>query len=118
MMLNALPVADCALRMFSELQRVVSIGDYVKFSDHSNLSGLGEIVEVNHDRIKLKTFRHLDSATMQSHSLSPLNPRDHPLASQDEMVEVYQTTHFTYISRHSILDIAFIVPLHEAESGR
>lgn len=118
MLLNAMSVADCTLRMFSELQRVVSIGDYIKFSDHSNLSGLGEIVEINRERIKLKTFRHLDSATMQSHSLSPLNPRDHPLASQDEMLEVYQTMHFTYISRHSILDVAFILPLHEAESGR
>jgi hypothetical protein len=67
-------VADSASRMFSELQRRVSIGDYIKFSNDLHPMGLGEIVEVNHNIIKLKIFRQLDSATIKSYSLSPLNP--------------------------------------------
>ncbi len=34
------------------------------------------------------------------------------------MVEVFQTPHYANISRHSISDVAFIIPINEVESGR
>ncbi len=54
---------------------------------------------------------------MQSYSHPPMNPRDHPLASQGEMVEVFQTAKLLCILQHNTADVAFILPIKEVESG-
>ena len=63
--------------MFTKLQRSVSVGDFIKFSNEK-----------------------------------------YPVASQDEMVEVYQTVTHVSIPRYNINDIAFTVPISEVDSGR
>ena len=90
----ALPasVAETAKSMFVGLQSNVSVGDYVKFVDQLHPNGLGEIVSCSHLQVKLRLFRVMDSVAMQSNFLSPLNTRDHPLASQDELIEVYRSS--------------------------
>jgi hypothetical protein len=116
----ALPasVAETAKSMFVGLQSNVSVGDYVKFVDQLHPNGLGEIVSCSHLRVKLRLFRVMDSVAMQLNFLSPLNTRDHPLASQDELIEVYQSSEEMYITRNQISDVAFILPIQEVESGR
>jgi hypothetical protein len=111
-------VLDWSHRMFSELQRCISVGDYIKFSNETYPMGLGEVVDGNIENVKVKIFLPIDSATLRSYSLPPLDPITYPLASQDEMVEVYQTVTYASIPRCNINDIAFIVPISEVESGR
>ncbi len=80
-----------ASSVLPELQRMVTIGDYIQFNDASHLIGLGEVVDSTPERFHVKIFKAMDSTVMRSYSLPPMNPRDHPMASQDEMVEVFQT---------------------------
>lgn len=117
MMQNA-SVAECALNALSEMQRAVSIKDYIKFTNPIHPNGVGEVVSVTSDRIELQLFRCINSEVLTRYSIAPLNPRDHPMASQDEMVEVYQTLDIVCIPRQNITDVAYIVPIQEVESGR
>ncbi|MFO0446190.1 MAG: hypothetical protein ACK51L_00830 [bacterium] len=106
--------------MVNNLQRHVTVGDFVKFFDshcHSTM-GLGEIVNDGTDRVRIKLFHFMSSEVMQSNFVPPINPRDYPLASQDEIQEVYQSSEEQWIARHMIVDVAFIVPIEEVESGR
>jgi len=76
--------------MVNNLQRHVTVGDFVKFFDshcHSTM-GLGEIVNDGTDRVRIKLFHFMSSEVMQSNFVPPINPRDYPLASQDEIQEV------------------------------
>ena len=73
---------------------------------------------VDGDRIKVRLFNVMDSAALMSNFLQPLNTRDHPLASQNEVVEVYLTPHVMWVNRSTVVHVAFIVPLKELESGR
>jgi hypothetical protein len=74
-------------------------------------------VGVDGDRIKVRLFNVMDSAALMSNFLQPLNTRDHPLASQNEVVEVYLTPHVMWVNGSTVVDVAFIVPLKELESG-
>jgi hypothetical protein len=60
----------------------------------------------------------MDSVAIHLNFLSPLHTRDHTLASQDELMEVYQSSEEIYITRNQISDVAFILPIQEVESGR
>ncbi len=104
--------------MFVGLQSNVSVGDYVKFVDNLHPNGLGEIVSSSNTDVKLRLFQVMDSIAMQLNFLSPLNTIEHPLASQDEIIEVYQSSEEMYITRNQIVDVAFILPIQEVESGR
>ena len=66
---------------------------------------------VDGDRIKLRLFNMMDLAALMSIFLQPLNNRDHPLASQNEVVEVYLTPHVMWVNRSTVVDVAFIVSL-------
>jgi len=107
--------------MLIELQQHVSVGDYVKFyHPHCQFTtpGFGEIVKDVSDRILVKLFNFMSSAILQSYFLPPVNARDYPLASQDELLEVYQTSDELWIPRRDIIDVIFVVPIQEVESGR
>jgi hypothetical protein len=59
----------------------------------------------------------MDSATLQQFFIAPITSQECPLASQDDMVEVYQMNTEISFNCSSIVDIAFIVSLQEVESG-
>jgi hypothetical protein len=59
----------------------------------------------------------MDSTAVQWKYLTPLNPRDQPLASQHEIVKVYQSSEEMHIPRHKFIDVSFIFPIQEVESG-
>lgn len=100
------------------LQCHAQVGDYVKFSYQSNHDeGIGEITNSSSTRVKVKLFRSMTSAILQRRSLTPINANDFPLASQDNMLEVYKSCDDIYIDRSTIIDLAFIVPMAEVESG-
>jgi hypothetical protein len=115
---RAYSIIELANCLFADLKRVVSSHDCVKFFHGGNFMGLREVVESNDDEIKLRLFQFMDSMTLTSNLLQPLNSRDHPLASQDKVMEVYQTMDEVWINWSKVLDVAFIVPMKELESGR
>jgi hypothetical protein len=59
----------------------------------------------------------MDSATSRRFLIRPVTVEDCPLASQDRMIEVYQSSDEINLVWSAILDIAFIVQLKEVESG-
>ncbi len=66
----------------------------------------------------MKILYEMDSATLQRFTIKLINPTDYPLAYHDQMVEVYKTLEETYVDRCNIIDVAYIVPVSEVESGR
>jgi hypothetical protein len=104
--------------MFTKLQRSISVGDFIKFSNEKYPMGLGEVVNGSSENVKVKILLPMDSTTMRSFSLPPLASIMYPVASQDGMVEVYQTVTHVSIPRYNINDIAFTVPISEVDSGR
>ena len=67
--------------------------------------------------MKVRLFKVMDLATLERFFIAPITSQECPLASQDDMVEVYQTNTEISFNRSSIVDIAFIVSLQEVESG-
>ena len=59
----------------------------------------------------------MTSEILQHFKLRAINSTDYPLASQDNISEVYQTSEEIIIDRPVIMDVAFIVPILEVESG-
>jgi hypothetical protein len=102
-------------RILEAIQSYVQVGDYVKLNyEH----GLGEVIGSGpEDRVVIRLFKRMDSATSRRFFIRPVTVEDCPLASQDGMIEVYQSSDEINLVRSAILDIAFIVPLEEVESG-
>jgi hypothetical protein len=117
MMQNAPSVVESASSILPELQRMATIGDYIKFCHALHPMGLGEVVDATPERVHMKIFKAMDSAVMRSYSLPPMNPMDHPMASQDKTVEAFQTAELFCVLQHNIADVAFILPIQEVESG-
>ncbi len=102
-------------RILESLQNNVYIGDYVQFNAEL---GLGEIIGAGpQDNLVIRLFKRMDSDTLRRYHISPVTVGEFPLASQDGMIEVYQSSSEISLARSSILDVAFIVPLKEVESG-
>jgi hypothetical protein len=59
----------------------------------------------------------MDSETLRCFYICPVTVEEFPLASQDGMIEVYQSGDEINLVQFAILDIAFIVPLEEVGSG-
>jgi hypothetical protein len=100
------------------IQRSFEVGDYIKFlSNNSDHHGLGEVIHSTGKGVKVKIFCPVDSAILQRFTLRPINPTDHPLAYNDQVVEVYKTLEEIYVDRCNIRDVVFIVPVSDVESG-
>jgi len=65
--------------------------------------------------IQVRIFNGMSSRIIRRHAIRPLQASDHPTASA--MVEVIGTETRCTFSRDQILDIAFVLPLLEVESG-
>lgn len=99
------------------------VGDYVKFlydgnnNDNNKEHSLGEILNYSSDVVCLKLFRYMSSEVQQRFMLRPINSTDYPLTAQDTICEVFQTMEEILLDRSLIVDLAFIVPVSEIESG-
>jgi hypothetical protein len=84
----------------------------------SNTRVIGKIVKAHGDgRISLSVLSHATSDVLLRHLLSAVTDAEAPFAVKSGMVEVIQVPNTLKISRSSIVDVAFIVPLAELESG-
>ena len=105
-------------QVLEAIQRHVIVGDYIKFQLEADVdSRLGEIIRYQQQTVRVRLFQVMDLATLQRFFIAPITSQECPLASQDDMVEVYQTKTEISLNRSSIVDIAFIVSLQEVESG-
>jgi hypothetical protein len=99
------------------------IGDYVKFLYNANNNNnnqeqsLGEVLHYSSNVARVKLFQLMSSEVQQRYMLRPINSTDYPLTSQDNICEVFQTNEEMLIDRSLIVDLAFIVPVSEIESG-
>ncbi len=93
------------------------VGDYIKFIRTNVGDVLGEISYRNSERVKVKLLRAMNSVILQWFNVTPINQTDFPLASQDNVQEVYQSSDEIYVKRSTIIDVAFIIPVAEVESG-
>jgi hypothetical protein len=104
--------------MMNAIQCNAQVGDCVKFTRQSSHDdGIGEITHSSPTKVKVKLFRSMSSAILQQYSLRSINAIDFPLAFQDNLLEVYKSSDEIYIDRSAIIDLAFIVPMAEVESG-
>jgi alpha/beta superfamily hydrolase len=116
--MNDEAVAASIVSFLPKLQRCVSVGNYMKYSAGAHKEGLGEVVCIgaSFDFI-VKKFSLLSSEVLQKYSLCPLSAVHYPMAFQDNLVEVFHTQDTECIDRSSIIDVVFIVPAQEVESG-
>lgn len=98
------------------IQNNVQVGDYIIFSSYVT-NGMGEIVWASAAKVRVKLVKEMDSLILQQFNLPPVSQENFPLASQDGLVEVYQTQEEVHVERSKIEDVAFIVPIQEIESG-
>jgi len=83
-----------------------------------NKMDVGKIVKAHGDgRVSVSLFSYVTSALILRHSLAPVTETESPLATKSGMVEVILMQNTIKITRSSIVDITFIVPLGELESG-
>lgn len=103
--------------MLVEIQNKVSVNDCIAFQ-HQSRTRLGRIVEDRVESLVVLLYNMVTSEISRQHSLKPLTAIDYPMAYHGNMLEVLESiTDRVSISRQSIIDIVFIVPIMEVESG-
>jgi hypothetical protein len=78
----ALNCADVIVmnRILEAIQSNVQVGDYVKFNYEN---GLGEVIGSGpEDRVVIRLFKRMDSATLRCFFIRPVTVEDFPLASR------------------------------------
>jgi hypothetical protein len=99
------------------IQGSVREGDNILFSSANEKTELGEVIHSDEEGILVKLYLLMDSETLKRFSIIPINPNNFPLSYYDGLVEVYKTSEEVNVQRSNILDLAFIVPIAEVESG-
>jgi hypothetical protein len=95
-------------------QLLSSLNDAVIF-DNNNMTEVGRIVELHgHNRVSVEI---LSRELLTQYSLPCVTVVDYPCAVKSGMVELIEIAEVLNIHRSTITDLAFIVPLHEVESG-
>jgi hypothetical protein len=98
-------------------QLLASVRDAVVFV-HSNLNEVGRITRVHgRDRVSVILFKTVTEELLLQYALSIITLADFHFAVKSGMVELIETTEVWKIPRSTITDLAFLIPLHEAESG-
>ncbi len=106
------PHAIIALRTY------LSLDDGIILKHNNNDRAIGKIVKSHgDDKVSACLFSQVSSEILNHHSLSAVTDAEAPFALKSGMVEVIQTPTIIKIPRSSIVDLAFIVPLVEVESG-
>jgi hypothetical protein len=92
-------------------------GDKILFSSTLEKSQLGEVIHSDEEGVLVSLYLLMDSVMLKRYSIPPLSPENFPLSYYDGIPEVYKTSDEIYVERSRILDLAFIMPIAEVESG-
>jgi hypothetical protein len=103
--------------VLNEIQSKISVNDCVSFETQFGVK-LGVIVDTNTESIDVIVFQRVTSEMSQEHTLRPVTAAEYPVAYHGNMAEVLaRVTERLSIFRLSVVDIIFIVPISEVESG-
>jgi hypothetical protein len=100
-----------------DIKSNISKFDCIIFNASSGRS-MGMVIEGYLDNVDVIICKRMSSEVSQQHALSPITATEYPMAHHGNMVEVYASmSDWVSVPRASILDIVFIVPINEVESG-
>jgi len=95
----------------------ISARDFISFVIHGE-TRLGMVVEENGPELWVVHFQRVTAEITRQYSLAPITAAQYPMAYNGNMVEVIGcAADKVLVSRSSIIDVAFILPLGEVESG-
>jgi hypothetical protein len=105
------------MALYNYIQQFISVDDVVSFTS-GNLKRIGRVrAIVSRTDIEVVLFIEVSNEMLLQHSLVKITHEEAPLASKSGMVEVMQSVCTAVIPRSAIVDLCFIVPLEEVESG-
>jgi len=110
--------------MEEAIKRCVGVGDFVRVQrpcgrNSEGAEVLGEIVEVlqDADQLRCRIYSLMSSSILRQFSLPPITVSMFPIAALTIVSEVVAMNTFVDLGREDVLDIIFILPISELESG-
>lgn len=105
-------VLDDAIRIF------VSVGDYISLRQATTSRTLiGQVLSASQDEVRFREFVPMARDIMTRFSLQPLVQSLYPVASQCNITELVVTSAVHNASREQLIDIVYVIPIGELESG-
>ncbi len=105
------------MALYNYIQQFISVDDVVVFTS-GNLKRIGRVKAiVLQTDVEVVLFIEVTNEMLLQHSLVKITHEEAPLASKSGMVKVMQSVCTAVILRSTRVDLCFIVPLEEVESG-
>lgn len=99
------------------IQNKIGVNDCIAFDSRQGLR-LGMVVNDSFENVEVLLFEKVTSDISKQNSFQPLSAIDYPMAYHGHMQEVFgRVTNNLSVPRRSIVDIIFILPITEVESG-
>jgi len=99
------------------IQQNVSVGDFVLVDMYSDGVVVAQVLSGTEDTVTCQQYTTLTADTIIRYSLQPIVGSIFPVASQTNIVELVGTSSTCVEERSAIVDVAFVVTIHELESG-
>jgi hypothetical protein len=100
------------------MRECVGVGDYIKFSNLLGQERHGLILAGgDNNQVRVLMLRRVTTETFERYSFTPITATAYPMAYTSRMVELMSVGEEIYLPRHSIIDIIFVLPIQEVESG-
>jgi hypothetical protein len=102
---------------YATLQSKISVNDCIAFEAQC-CTRLGIVIDESFENVEVLIFEKVTSEISKQHSLKPVTAAVYPMAYHGQMQEVIcKTTDTLSVPQRSIVDIVFIIPITEVESG-
>ena len=99
------------------IQSKIGVNDCIAFESQYGIR-LGMVIDESSEDVEVLIFEKVTSDISKQHSLQPVAAADYPMAYHGHMQEVVgKITDTLSVPRRSIVDIVFILPITEVESG-
>jgi len=109
-------MSEAPAQLAEEIRSTVSVGDFIGFRQ-GDAYVVGEIIEAGHYEVTCREFVHMTKDIIVQFSLQPLTQSLYPVSSQLALTELVGTSSVVVMHRLEIVDIIFVVPVGEVESG-
>jgi hypothetical protein len=107
--------------MEDAIRRSVSTGDCLQLKNNSsNVTTdpvIVEVISAGEDTISCHLYTPMTGEILHRFSLQPIMASLFPVTAQTNIIELLGMVHIISASRGDIIDIVFIVPVQELESG-
>lgn len=100
------------------MRESVGVGDYIKFNSSLGVDRHGLIVKGGSSiHVRVLLLEHVTSDTFHEFSLQPITATVYPMAYHSKLVELISVGDYCFVQRSSIIDVVFVLPIKELESG-